>query len=109
MYTKYLISYNDDNHEKKYWFDDEYLGNDPMEIAESMFWCGVQEGEYTNTVIETREINIFDLADIFEKEEDFNIVHSYLSREKDIDRKVWKHITFKNWDKVLNLIKGLDK
>lgn len=100
MYKKYLISYNDDNHYTKYWFDGEFVGTseDIMELMQTMFCYGIEEGEYSNTILETLEISIFDIPKKL-----VNQVHNYLSKERAFNQKQWKYLTQKDYKNFINM------
>lgn len=105
MYEKYLISYNDDNHGTKFWFDGEYLGEDTMEVAESMFGYGMEEGDYSLTRLKTKEICIWDFDDTNLTEQETDIIHCYLACADLIDREIWNCLIKEDYKKIINLIK----
>ena len=105
---KFIFSYNDDNHDPMFWFDKEYLGTDTMDIAETMFGYGMSEGEWSTTDIATLELYIFDLADFGLNDEEIDIIHEYLHKEKTIENNIWEKLTKQDWKGVVALLKAED-
>lgn len=100
MYKKYLVSYNDDNHYTNYWFDGDFIGTSEniMDLMETMFGYGIDEGEYSNTIFETLEISIFDIPEKLTDE-----VHNYLSKGRAFNQKQWKYLIQKDYKNFINM------
>ena len=86
MYEVTLLCYNDDHH-KYYWFQGEYLGKTFEDVAESMFYQGMEQGECSNSKLVIKEISIFDFP-----EKICDTLDNYLTREKDIHLKIFKKL-----------------
>lgn len=105
--VKFIMGYNDDNHDTMYWFDKEYIGDDAMNIAEQMFSYGMEEGLYSNVGIETLLLDLDTFADAELTEEEIDCLHNYLCFPKTIDSKVWNALTKKDFKSAIVLIKNL--
>lgn len=103
---KFILIYDDDNHDKMVWFNREYVGTDLTTIAESMFGYGREEGEWSNTEIEVRELWVFDLG---EKEgltdDEIDIIHEVLCDGGELSKELWNAIIDKKWKLAIELCK----
>lgn len=100
MFNKFLVSYNDDNHYTRFWFDGEFVGTseDIMDLMSTMFFYGVEEGEYTNTNIKTIEISIFDIP-----EKLVDQVHNFLSNKGNFNNLQWKFLIKGDYKNFVNM------
>lgn len=94
MCKRYLVSYDDDIHYKKIWFDKELVGTteDLMELLECMFYTGMEKGEYSTTQIEQLEISIFDFP-----EDITDQLHEILSKKGCFTSEEWDYLTKKDY------------
>ena len=93
---KYLLSYNDDNHDNQYWFDGEYLGTDVLEILKDMYYYGLEDSDPEQVIeIETIDIYIFDLNDDVGE-----IVHNLLSKGGMIRKPIWQALINKDYQAI---------
>ena len=86
-----LLCYNDDYHQYC-WLQGEYLGNTFEDVVENMFYQGMEQGEYSNSKLVIKEISIFDFP-----EKICDILDKYLTREKDLNFKIFKKLVAKKF------------
>lgn len=103
---KFIICYNDENHYKNVWFDDEYVGSseDLGDLLTAMYGYGLEDDCYNSYDIEYIEVNID--VDV-ETEEDFNTLHNYLCYPRQIDKQVWELLCKQEFQKAAEKIREL--
>lgn len=99
---KVLLSYNDDNHDTEFWFEGEYLGNEPLQVMQQMFAFGMYEGEYSTTEVDTKELYILDLP-----EDVVDIIDNLLSKQKDIQKPIWNALIKEDFRAIPTIIEHL--
>lgn len=104
---KFLLGYNDDNHNTMFWFDREYIGDQTEDVAEQMFSYGMEEGLYSNTELESLIITLDLLANAGLNDNEIDIIHNYLCYPKVIDKNVWNALTKQDFKTAIIFIKNL--
>lgn len=103
---KFILCYDDENHYKNFWFDNEYVGSteDIFDLMSTMYGYGLEDDVYNPYEIDYVNINID--VDV-ETEEDFDTLHNYLCFPRQIDKQVWELLCKQEFQKAVEKIREL--
>lgn len=102
---KFILCYNDENHYKNFWLDNEFIGSteDIGDLLMTMYGYGLEDDPYNAYDLDYIEIDL----ETAETEEDAEVLHNYLCFPRLIDKEVWELLCKQEFQKAIEKIREL--